>query len=239
MSSSKDRSLFVEGLGQVHIRFNSRAKRFIFRVKDNELVMTAPQYSSTREQLKAIDTMFNELKSLLERGAEPLIDLNYKIETTFFKLQIKQGIGKQFLAQSELGNMTIVAPEDVSFDDRDLQEWLKKVILEALRRNAKIILPPRLYMLAKRHNITYERVRINTSKGRWGSCSQKKNINLSAYLILLPENLIDYVLLHELAHIDHMDHSELFWNRLDELTNNQAERLNNELKKYKTSLFTL
>lgn len=239
MPNSKDQSLFVEGLGQIRVRYNSRAKRFVFRVKDNELVMTAPRYSTTREQLKAIDTMFNELQSLLDRSAEPLIDLNYKIDTTYFKLQIKQGTGKQFLAQSELGSMVIAAPAEVDFENKDLQAWLKKVIIEALRRNAKIILPPRLYMLAKRNNITYDRVRINTSKGRWGSCSQKKSINLSAYLVLLPEHLIDYVLLHELAHIDHMDHSEHFWNRLDLLTNNQALELNAELKKYKTSLFNL
>lgn len=238
MSSSKDQ-LFVEGLGQIHVRINSRAKRFIFRVKNNELVMTAPRYSTTKEQLQAVDKMFNELKSLLDRGAEPLIDLDYKIDAPFFKLQIKKSTGTQFLAQSELGNMTIVTPKEVNFDDEGLQDWLKKVILEALRRNAKIILPPRLYRLAKEYKIGYERVRINTSRGRWGSCSQKKSINLSAYLILLPEHLIDYVLLHELAHIDHMDHSEQFWSRLDELTKNRAQALNTELKQYKTSLFNL
>ena len=113
---------------------------------------------------------------------------------------------------------------------------MRKVIEEALRRNAKIILPPRLYMLSQKHNLPYQSVKINSSCGRWGSCSARRNINLSFYLVLLPKHLIDYVLLHELSHTREMNHGERFWALLDELTEGKAQALRKELKQYRTEI---
>ena len=60
-------------------------------------------------------------------------------------------------------------------------------------------------------------IRVKKVKTRWGSCSSKSNINLSLYLMLLSDDLIDYVILHELAHIKHQNHSAAFWNHLEDL----------------------
>ena len=108
--------------------------------------------------------------------------------------------------------------------------------MEALRRNAKIVLPPRLYMLSMKHGLPYEQLKINSSKGRWGSCSAKKHINLSCYLMLLPSHLIDYVLLHELAHTKEMNHSEKFWALLDKLTDGKAKALRKELMQFNINI---
>lgn len=234
----KSRIIYYEGLGDILVTINPRARRFIFRVRDNQLQMTSPKFSSKAEQLKAIEQMKDRLLHLLKSSKEPLIDLNFKIETDYFKLTIVEGNRDRFMARSELGELTIIAPLNSNFEDEQLQAWLKKVVVEALRRNAKIIFPPRLYELSKRYQIPYQQLRINTSVGRWGSCSTKKSINLSAYLILLPEHLIDYVMKHELAHIKEMNHSPQFWSHLDSLTKGQAQALNDELKHYRTSIFT-
>jgi predicted metal-dependent hydrolase len=79
-------------------------------------------------------------------------------------------------------------------------------------------------------------VKINSSRGRWGSCSAKKTINLSLFLLLLPQHLIDYVLLHELCHIREMNHSVRFWKLLDSFTDEKALQLREELKGYKTEI---
>jgi predicted metal-dependent hydrolase len=168
-----------------------------------------------------------------------MIDLNYHIDAPFFKLRIVSGTSDRFLSRSEQGEQTIVCPPDTRFDDARLQAWLRKVIVEALRRNAVVILPPRLYMLSVKHDLPYGSVKINTAAKRWGSCSSRKNINLSCQLMLLPEHLIDYVLLHELAHTVEMNHGKAFHALLNRLTEGREAALVEELKHYPPLFSTL
>lgn len=89
----------------------------------------------------------------------------------------------------------------------------------------------RLDALAARHDFTYNRLCIRNQKTRWGSCSVKNNINLNVKLVLLPERLIDYVLLHELLHTRIKNHGPGFWTELDRLTGD-AKGLARNLRSY-------
>jgi len=104
--------------------------------------------------------------------------------------------------------------------------------LKALRKKASEYLPDRLRMLAGLHGFTYTTLRISKSKSRWGSCSSKKNINLSLFLMKLPSHLIDYVLLHELCHTVEMNHSHKFWELLDRICGGNAKALRKELRTF-------
>lgn len=220
-------------LGRILIRINNHARRLTFRTKEDEIRVTVPPGTTLKEVRNAIDELRPRLRSSRQAQARPLIDLNYRIDAEYFKLSLVTGERERFLSRSELGEMQIVCPPDADFSDKNLQAWLRKVIEEALKRNAKIILPPRLYQLSLRHNLPYKSVKINSSNGRWGSCSTRRSINLSCYLVLLPGHLIDYVLLHELAHTREMNHGEGFWALLDELTGGKAQSLRQELKEFK------
>ncbi len=99
-----------------------------------------------------------------------------------------------------------------------------------LRKKAREYLPFRLKFLADSHGFNYTSIRISKSRTRWGSCSSKKTINLSFYLMLLPEHLADYVLLHELCHTVYMNHGPEFWKLLDSLTEGRAKQLRKELR---------
>ena len=101
-----------------------------------------------------------------------------------------------------------------------------------LRYKANLFLPKELERLAARHGFVYTAVKTRKSKTRWGSCSSKRTINLSFYLILLPQHLIEYVLLHELCHTVHMDHSPAFWSLLDKCTNGKAKELRKEIRNF-------
>ena len=80
-----------------------------------------------------------------------------------------------------------------------------------LAKKAKAYLPYRLEYLANLHGYKYEKCRLSHANTRWGSCSTTKTISLNIGLMKVPEVLRDYVILHELAHLNHMDHSEAFW----------------------------
>lgn len=81
---------------------------------------------------------------------------------------------------------------------------------EALRREARKVLPVRLAELAAEHGFEYNQVRIKHNVSNWGSCSELGNINLNLNLMRLPEHLRDYVMLHELCHLRHLDHGPAF-----------------------------
>ena len=89
---------------------------------------------------------------------------------------------------------------------------------------AKAMLTKRLEQLAKTNGFSFNRVFIRNQRTRWGSCSSKNNISLNIKLVNLPDDLIDYVLLHELVHTRRKDHSKAFWAEMDKLVGNGKKK---------------
>lgn len=92
------------------------------------------------------------------------------------------------------------------------------------------IFPERTAFFAERMGVDYGRITVREQKTRWGSCSQKGNLNFNWKLVLMPQEILDYVVVHELAHRKEMNHSARFWAIVkQELPDYQKRR--NELKK--------
>lgn len=102
--------------------------------------------------------------------------------------------------------------------------------IESLRRQAKSELPPRLSALSARYGFTYNRVTIKHNATNWGSCSSKGNINLNLNIVRLPRILQDYVLLHELCHLRHLDHGHAFHLLLEHLLTDNLMRLMDDIE---------
>ncbi len=111
---------------------------------------------------------------------------------------------------------------------REAAEKVKRID----REKSDKFLKDRLDYLAGLHGFTYKRVTIRCQKTRWGSCSAKNNISLNRQLVLLPEFLIDYVLLHELVHTRVKNHGSLFWAELEEVAGDARQKAA-ELKSYR------
>jgi predicted metal-dependent hydrolase len=103
------------------------------------------------------------------------------------------------------------------------------------RSAARTLLINRLNQLAQKHGFTYNRVFIKNQKTRWGSCSNKNNINLNMNLVRLPQELIDYTLLHELVHTRIKNHSLKFWDQMDALLGD-ARKIDKKLSEYEVLL---
>jgi len=99
------------------------------------------------------------------------------------------------------------------------------------RAVARKILVDRLDYLAGKYGFTYNRVFIRNQKTRWGSCSTKNNINLNVNLVRLPDELIDYTILHELVHTRVKNHSRRFWDQMDLLLGD-AKKVDKKLRAY-------
>ena len=80
-----------------------------------------------------------------------------------------------------------------------------------LTKKARTYLPYRLEYFAKLYGYSYEKCRLSHANTRWGSCSSNRTISLNIGLMNIPGPLRDYVIIHELAHLNHMDHSKAFW----------------------------
>jgi len=96
------------------------------------------------------------------------------------------------------------------------QQKMNEKDKKALRKSAEFWLKHRLHALASQHGFKYERVRIMNAQTRWGSCSSRGTVSLNVALMQVPETLRDYVILHELMHTRHMNHSKNFWAELSQ-----------------------
>lgn len=87
--------------------------------------------------------------------------------------------------------------------------------IQSLARQARQVLPPKTALFAQKLGVAYGRITIRSQTGRWGSCSSTGNLNFNCLLMLAPESVQDYVVVHELSHRIHMNHSAAFWSTVE------------------------
>ncbi len=131
--------------------------------------------------------------------------------------------------------ITIKLPFGATIETSENQKIIRSASERALQKQASILLPQRLRILSSQHNIPYKSVKIKKLKSRWGSCDSSKNISLNNYLIQLDWHLIDYVMLHELAHTKYQHHQKVFWSFLEVLLPDYKNR-RETLKTKKTDI---
>ena len=108
--------------------------------------------------------------------------------------------------------------------------------IETLRREAKRVLPAMVERLAQQYGFSYGRVTIRATRSKWGCCTSQNNLSLSLYLMTLPTHLQEFVVLHELCHTVHHDHSAKFHALLDKVTGGREAELNRQLKGIRKNL---
>ena len=131
--------------------------------------------------------------------------------------------------------VVVTHPPQLLVTDESVQNEALRGVIKVLRSLATDQLPKRIAEISKRHNLPYKDVTIKQLKRRWGSCDQKHSIVLNLFLIQLPDELIDYVICHELTHTLELNHGPKFWNKLEEIYPN-ARQIRHKLRQHTPGL---
>jgi hypothetical protein len=214
-----NKSFKLEGIGDVTLYKRKGARSVRLTVAhDGALRLTLPIWMPYKLGLQFL----REKRAWVEANRRPAAlllpgarigkahSLEYQTATSIARPKVRVG-----------GNRVVVSlPPGVEPETNPAQLAAKRGATRALKIEAKALLPKRLASLAEQNGFTFKDLQIKQLKTRWGSCNQDHVITLNLYLMQLPWQLIDYVLLHELVHTRVMAHGRPFWDELDKYVTN-------------------
>ncbi len=241
--AANEQEIQVEGIGNVTVCFNPRAKRISIRLRPLQGVrLVVPPGKSISDSLSFLEKNRNwilqHLPKIIHKEQKfTVFDENTVFKTRAFALKIEKGERSDISLVFKNGQLLVIYPQTIQVNNQGVQEAIRYGIEEALRREAKAFLPGRLAWLAHKHGFRFSGVVIKNLKSRWGSCATSGNINLNLHLMRLPDHLIDYVLLHELCHTKELNHGPHFWHLLDAVCDGKAKSWDSEMKKYQTKIY--
>ena len=203
--------------------------------------VSVPSFVSYDKAKSAVKQRMSWIKKNLSKikGAEELFtvfDYNSEFKTREHQLKLIAGNFDNLKSVVRSNTIFVYIPKELDVLSNEVQMEIRKAIERAWRKEAKAYLPDRVNHLANKNDFSFNRVSVQNSKTRWGSCSVNNNINLSLHLMRLPDHLIDYVILHELSHTKVKNHSPHFWHLLDQVSGN-ARVLDKEVKSYKIGIY--
>jgi predicted metal-dependent hydrolase len=215
-------------LGLVQLRTRSNVCRQIIKITQNLVIITVPPGFEDSVFPLSQDTIEKILQlrgKVVARSGDGRFKLDEPIETFTFTIKIGYQTNPRlriYSAYLDGGVLQISMPVGVEIDDNIAQKALQRIVLKFLRQEAERVLPEKMEYWSNRCQLLYKSLKIDTAKSRWGCCSSRKDIKLSCYLLLLPERLIDYVIVHELCHTREMNHGPRFKALLHSFFNDYA-----------------
>jgi len=207
---------------------------------DNEVTVSMPYNLSYAEAQKFVNektAWIRKTQKKLNAVQPTFFDETTDFSTRSYKLKILQH-NENYVRRviTNDGFLMIYYPQTADIKSPKLQELFQQCVLDALYIEAKQYLPQRVQFFANKYNFKYNNLRIKNNLTNLGSCSYNNNINLNLHIMRLSDELIDYVILHELCHTIEKNHGERFWKLLDSVTNNKARQLSKEAKKVNTKM---
>ncbi len=231
----------IGGIGTIRFVKSERAKHINITVKSNQNVkVSVPIGVSFAEAERVVNDKLSWIRKHQERmkevEKEPLVfNESSEFRTKQHQLIISKTNSDEITAKISGGKINVFYPKHLDVAHKSVQYFIRRVIEEALRMEAKQHIPARVKELAIKYGFTYNKVFIKNVKSRWGSCSKKGNLNFSLHLMCLPDELIDYLILHELAHTVEHNHSKKYWAVLDNIYGN-SKAVDKKLKQYRIGI---
>lgn len=193
-----------------HIIHSSKRNTFLVEIKrDGSLVVRVPEGSSVEAIQNAIDS---KTRWILKKRAEI-----YKMD---IPAEPKKFVdGEKFLYLGVIYPLSVDGIESARllFDgskfvlSKEYQSQARDVFVGWYREYAHRYISKRVKEYSSLYNIPYSKICITNAEKRWGSCNNKGSLRFSWRLAMAPRDVIDYVIVHELAHIRHLNHSRAYW----------------------------
>ena len=191
-----------------------RARRYLLRLRpDGTARVTIPRGGTHTEARQFVERHRGWLeKQFLRIQARPAHPAGWHVGADIWfrgELVPLESVGNGLI---RFGGETLVVADTAA----DLRPFIE----QHLRQMAARELPPLVMERAAQHQLSVLRVTVRNQKSRWGSCSRRRTISLNWRLIQTPDLVRDYIILHELAHLRHMNHSDRFWQEVERLCPN-------------------
>jgi len=199
-----------------YIRKSNRARRISLRIESSEkIILTLPRWATLQQGRAFLLQQRKWIEKRIE-NSPPVIDLITHLQTggqiwlsshprTLNLIDVNKMA--KFSHQICYDQITLNIPKNSLGADEEVFSFLQALAKENLTN--------RVFILSKKFGFNVKKVRVGNQKSRWGSCSSKGTISLNWRLLLLNYTLGQYVILHELAHLKHMNHSLAFWQYLE------------------------
>ena len=222
---------------RIEVKKSKRAKQYWLKANVSEIYLIAPTVNYEITQVMRFLDSKKEwiLKTLeyYESAQSNYVEANLKSGTISFlgkryNLQITKDIAPSVIVSDNLSKITFHVTDRRKYKD-DLKQWY----FAQTRR----IVSERLNLIRKRNPSlpAYNKVSIKNQRSRWASCSENGNLNFNLILAALPIEIIDYVIIHELAHLIELNHSNNFWN-IVKMTDPEFQTHRKLLHKYRYEL---
>jgi predicted metal-dependent hydrolase len=187
--------------------------------ENGDLIITYP-VSIPKKRIKQYfsensERILGEYKKFSTNVTDKMTQLDLSVQPDGYTIQSVQGNTLRIHCFDK--RMEIIYTNADDFSNSSFRLEIKETVLKILKKRARVYLKTKLDLFSNKYNLFINKLYIKNQRSRWGSCSTLNNINLNIRLLLLPEELIDYVLLHELVHTLEKNHSKKFWNLLTKM----------------------
>lgn len=213
MPASKTKQIKIEGLPHVvHVTKRRSSRNIRLRIVKNQVHVSTPSYVS----LAAAKQFVQQHRDwILERVEKSRTLADYDRAKLFDGTLITLQAGtSRNSASRKPGQISIKLTGSSSATQL---QYVEKTIITYLKAVCRQKVEPHVDELSQRHEVYPELIKYKQVRSRWGSCTNMSVLAFSVYLAQLPDELIRYVVAHELAHIRHLDHSRQFWQFVGEM----------------------
>ncbi|MBR4149033.1 MAG: M48 family metallopeptidase [Rikenellaceae bacterium] len=222
-------------LGPIEIERVARARNIRISVRRGRVRVAYPWFSSRERALQFLETKLDWVRTTLEKQqhteANRIIRPPFRSRKHELRIVTDEQTTRPTVRVTR-DAITVRCASSVEIDGVDIQELIRGGITEALRREARELLPTMVESVSRRTGLSYRSISVRATRSKWGSCSSRNDLSLSVYLMLLPDHLIEYIIIHELCHTVHRNHSAAFHALVDQHLGGREKELNRELKQY-------